>query len=228
MDRRPWPFLTLVVIAACSSSPDASEPPEPDRPASDAPASAPDGAPSASGSGVSDLEATGENLRAGRYTKPGFAPTITLDLNGDWEAVQDATGFFDVEQGAGTPDVIAVQFANVLEVYGEAGAVAPGDSADAAAILAANPAFTVLGSSESRIGGSIGWLVEIENAGEAHASVIQVPPGALGIDPGRRLWIAFFDTDEGVLAIMVGGSVAEWQAALDAAEPVLESIRIGD
>jgi hypothetical protein len=30
-----------------------------------------------------------------------------------------------------------------------------------------------------------------------------------------------------LLAVMVGGSVAEWQAALDAAEPVLESVRIG-
>jgi hypothetical protein len=59
-----------------------------------------------------------------------------------------------------------------------------------------------------------------------HASVLEVPPGALGIDPGRRLWIAFFDTDAGLLAIMVGGSVAEWQAALEAAEPVLESLEI--
>ena len=56
---------------------------------------------------------------------------------------------------------------------------------------------------------------------------MQVPPGALGIDPGRRLWIAFFDTDEGLLAIMVGGSVAKWDDALGAAEPVLETVRIG-
>jgi microcompartment protein CcmL/EutN len=54
-----------------------------------------------------------------------------------------------------------------------------------------------------------------------------VPPGPLGIDPGRRLWVAFLDTPDGLLAVMVGGSVAEWQAALDAAEPVLESVRIG-
>jgi microcompartment protein CcmL/EutN len=38
--------------------------------------------------------------------------------------------------------------------------------------------------------------------------------------------VAFFDTDDGLLAIMVGGSVAEWQAALDAAEPVLESVEV--
>jgi hypothetical protein len=67
----------------------------------------------------------------------------------------------------------------------------------------------------------------VENAGEAHARVLEVPPGPLGIDPGRRLWVAFFDTDDGLLAIMIGGSFAEWQSALAAAEPVLESIRIG-
>jgi hypothetical protein len=55
-----------------------------------------------------------------------------------------------------------------------------------------------------------------------------VPPGALGIDPGRRLWIAFFDTPDGLLAIMVGGSVARWDDALAAAEPVLESVQIGE
>jgi hypothetical protein len=49
----------------------------------------------------------------------------------------------------------------------------------------------------------------------------------LGIDPGRRLWIAFFDTDQGVLSVMVGGSIEQWQSALSEAEPVLESIVVG-
>ena len=228
MHRRPVAILLLLMTTACSSTTDSSAPP-----ASDAPASATGPSPSepvaasASTAEAAELEATGEPLPPGRYTKSGFEPAITLELNGDWQAVQDATGFFDVQQRVGTPDVIAVQFANVLEVYGEAGAVAPSSHSDAAAILGANPDLTVLGTSESRIGGLTGSLVEIENAGDAHASVIEVPPGALGIDPGRRLWIAFFDTDAGPLAIMVGGSVAEWDAALAAAEPVLESIEIG-
>jgi hypothetical protein len=215
---------SLLLIASCSS----------DQPATDAAASASlasasePGPASSAADGAAELEATGSPLPAGRYTKSGFSPTVTLALNGDWQAVQDASGFFDIQQRVDTPEVIAVQFANVLEVYGEDGAAAPADHADAAAILGGNSDFTVLGESESRIGGLTGSLVEIENAGDTHASVLQVPPGALGIDPGRRLWIAFFDTDDGVVAIMVGGSVAEWQAALDAAEPVLESIEIGD
>jgi hypothetical protein len=39
--------------------------------------------------------------------------------------------------------------------------------------------------------------------------------------------IAFLDAPDGLLAIMVGGTVARWDEALSAAEPVLESVRIG-
>jgi hypothetical protein len=85
----------------------------------------------------------------------------------------------------------------------------------------------VVESSESRIGGFTGQQITVENAGSAHAEVIDVPPGPLGIDPDRRLWIAFFDTDDGLLAILVGGSVERWDEALAAAEPVLESVEIG-
>jgi len=48
--------------------------------------------------------------------------------------------------------------------------------------------------------------------------------GTTGIDGGRKLWIGLFDTPEGLLAVLVGGSIAKWQQALDAAEPVLETV----
>ena len=73
----------------------------------------------------------------------------------------------------------------------------------------------------------MGSQVTVENQSDGHARVLEVRPGILGIDPGRRLWIAFFDTDQEVLAVMVGGSTAQWDLALSEAEPVLESIVIG-
>ena len=82
----------------------------------------------------------------------------------------------------------------------------------------------MLGDSESRLGGETGTVLEVENRGPAHAPILDVPAGRLGIDAGRRLWIALFDTSEGVLAVMVGGSTADWDNALSVAEPVLESI----
>ena len=188
--------------------------------------------PSASttpGPEVAELTATGEPLAAGRYTRAGFVPTITLDLDRSWQAVQLAGGFFDVQQEVGSPDVIAVQFARPIGIFGAGSSNEPAPSADEAVeVLGANPGLSVIESSESRIGGLTGSQVTVENAGDAHAHVMQVPPGALGIDPGRRLWIAFFDTPDGLLAIMIGGSVASWDDALAAAEPVLESVRIGE
>ena len=68
----------------------------------------------------------------------------------------------------------------------------------------------------------------MRNATSKHASILDVPPGRLGIDADRALWIAFLDTpDDGVLAIMVGGPSEGWDEALAIAEPVLETVVIG-
>ena len=55
---------------------------------------------------------------------------------------------------------------------------------------------------------------------------MRLPPGVIAINPERRLWIAFFDTDQGLLSIMVGGSTDQWDEALATAEPVLDSMEI--
>ena len=52
------------------------------------------------------------------------------------------------------------------------------------------------------------------------------PAGVIAINPDRRLWIAFFDTDQGLLAIIIGGSIDQWDEALATAEPVLDSMEI--
>ena len=197
---RPAPSLLIILVAAACSS------------------QAPTAQPSASEEPVRELEATGEPLEAGIYTRSGFEPRITLEVGIGWEAVQLASGFFDIQREVGSPDVIAVQFARPTGLE---------DAASAVEALSDAEGLTVIESSESLIGGLQGLQVTVANEGNAHAGVFDVPPGALGIDPGRRLWIAFFDTDDGLLAIMVGGSTPRWQDALDAAEPVLESVTIG-
>jgi hypothetical protein len=129
----------------------------------------------------------------------------------------------------GSPDVIAVQFAKPEAVYGTDASAQPATTAEAAAAtLAANPDFVILGESPSQVGGLEGFTVEIGNEGDANAPVMDVPPGALRIDSGRRLWVSFFDTSDGLLAIMVGGSAEQWEEALTTAEPLLESIVIAD
>jgi hypothetical protein len=118
---------------------------------------------------------------------------------------------------------------NVEGVVGVGGqTVAASSAARAAAAIGENPGLTVLGESDSRLGGSIGFTMEVENAGDAHVGILDVPSGRLGIDRERRLWVSLFDTTNGVLAVMVGGSSDDWEHALLVAEPVLESVLIGE
>ena len=182
-----------------------------------------------SGPPALELAAGSEPLAPGRYTRASFQPRIVFELGEGWFTGTLASGFFDVQQQQDGPDVIAVQFGNVTGVVHGTPTLMEPRTADAAALaIAGNPALTVLGESESRLGGLSGYTVEVENAGPSHAPILDVPVGRLGIDADRRLWISLFDTSGGILTVMVGGSVADWDHALAVAEPVLESIVIGD
>jgi hypothetical protein len=148
-------------------------------------------------------------------------------LDDGWFVGSVLDGFFDVQQQQGTPDVVAVQFGIVEGVVGTREETVPAATAETAAqTIPGNPGLKILGESESRLGGLTGYTVEVENATEATVRVLDVPAGRLAIDPDRRLWVSVFDTSEGVLAVMVGGSVGDWEDALRIAEPVLESVVI--
>ncbi len=216
--RRSAALGLVVVLSACAAPAPSADAPSPGSPSPSA---------TVTDEAVTELAPTEDALPPGRYVRTAFAPLISLSLNDGWRAVQLFDGFFDVQRDVGSPHVIAVQFARPLGVFGD-GLESPTDATAAVEAVRANASLTVMEASDSRIGGLEGSQITVENAGDAHAAVMQVPPGPLGIDPGRRLWIAFFDTDDGLLAIMVGGSAERWDDALAAAEPVLESVRIGD
>jgi hypothetical protein len=186
--------------------------------------------PSAAASaGARELRAGTAPLEAGTWTRGTFRPPVTFAVEDGWTAGTLTDGFVDVQRDQGTPDVIAVQFANPDGVVGDAGAMVPATTAaDAVAAIKQNPGLTVVDESASRMSGLEGLNVVVENQGSAHAPILRVPAGTLGIDPGRKLWMALFDTPDGLLAVMVGGSIDEWDRTLGIAEPVLESVVIGD
>ena len=216
--------LALLLVVGCGSTTPTS-PPATSAPSSLEPSTAP--SPTAGGG---PLEIHGGELAPGTYTHSGFVPRITFEVEDGWQGVQNARGFFDIQQDPDTPDVIAVQFGNVDAVFGADGSAVEIDAAaDAIPAIRENPGLKVLGESPSLMSGLEGFTVEIENAAEGDVPVLRVPAGPLAISPERRLWVSFFDAPGGgVLGVMVGGSVARWEESLAAAEPVLESVRIGD
>lgn len=222
MRLRPLALLGALVVAAGCGATTTTVAPTTTQAAPGAPlASAP--------AGAGPQEVHGGDLAPGTYSHSGFEPMITFDLEEGWQGVQNTNGFFDVQQDPDTADVIAVQFGNVEAVFGDDGAAVEIDeAADAAPGIRQNPGLKVLGESPSLMSGLEGFTVEVENAAEGDVSVLRVPAGPLAISPERRLWMSFFDTPNGVLAVMVGGSVARWEDSLAIAEPVLESVRIGD
>jgi hypothetical protein len=175
------------------------------------------------------LEVSDQPLAPGRYRESDFEPSVAFDVSGEWYAVQSSSGFFDIERDVGSPDVIAVQFANVDGVYGaEVSSVPVSSAEEAAAALEANPDLTILGSSQSQIGEQEGYVVEVENDSRSQQRILELPPGDLSIDRGRNLWVGFFDAPNGVVAVMVGGSAERWDEALTAAEPILETVVFED
>ena len=177
-----------------------------------------------------ELVASAEPLSAGRYTRPDFEPRITFEVaGGTWTAVQVFDGFFDIQQRVGSPDVIALQFARPIGLFGADGLEVPlAEAAIAAPILRGNPGLTVVEASGVSIAGLPGAGVTVDYAGgvDGFAPILRVPPGPVSILPGRRLWIGCFDTRAGVLAVMVGGSIAGFAEAVTAAQPVMASLEV--
>jgi hypothetical protein len=222
MRRAVLCLLPLIVLAVAACAPGSSPDPGTGAPARSSPSA------TVTASLTTDLPLAAGTLPPGSYTRSDFRPPITFELGEGWSVGSVAARFFDVQQLQGTPDVIAVQFARVGSVIGTDGATVEAvTAADAVGAIKANSGLVTIDESESRLGGQTGTVVEVENRGPAHAPIFDVPAGRLGIDARRRLWIALFDTSDGVLAVMVGGSAAEWDKALTLAEPVLESIVIG-
>lgn len=215
--------LILVLLTACSAA--VSSPSE--EPVTLSPdAGTPSPQPAPSTDGVLELGSAGEPLEPGRYTRNGFIPRITLELGDGWTAEQSAPGFFDIQRGAGTLDVVAVQFGRVT-------GHASGD--DAVAAMTDNPQLSIVeGPEPTTVDGVDGARLVVDTADGPETQppvfrpVLTVEAGPLSIASNRRLEVRLFDTSDGVLAILVGGSIRAWDEAVAAAQPILASVTIGE
>ena len=228
MQRTPMRWLVMVVaslacLAGCQDSVATTPPPATATPA---PIATEPGPPPTSPT-AETFNASDEPLAAGRYTRGAFVPRVTFEVDEGWLAVDAGARFWHLEREGDEPAAVAVMFARPDGIYRGTGQLMRPSTAQAAAdTLGANAGLEVVSSDSSSMSGLTGLLLELEAAG-AEAQVLHVPPGALTLPPGERMWLALFDTPEGLVAIIVQGSAAGWDDVLAAAEPVLESVTIG-
>lgn len=162
-------------------------------------------------------------VEPGRYRRDGFAPPFTIDAPSGWFAVQDVPGFFDLERDVGAPDVIAVQFARPIDLRSAATATATIRARTG--LIAGEPtAIEVDGLAAIRI---VVDSADPDLAAGRFVPVLEIALGPISIASGRRLELRLVDTEAGLLAVLLGGSVARWDSASSAAAPILNSIRFG-
>lgn len=160
-------------------------------------------------------------LGPGRYRHAGFEPALSFAVGDGWSAVQDVPGFFDIERGAGSADVVAVQFARPAAYREVAQLVAD--------IRGRRELFS--GSKTPiEVDGAPGIQIVVDPADPALAAdrfvpVFDIGMGPISIAAGRRLELNVVERPDGLVAVLVGGPARGWAAAQAAARPVIESIR---
>jgi hypothetical protein len=151
----------------------------------------------------------------------GFTPTVGFAVGEGWTTVQQRDGFFDIQDDPGSLDVVAVQFTR---------AVGASTAELAAADIESRDNLVVGEREEVVIGGLTGIRLLADTTDPADAQpvvfrpVLDTPPGPVSIGSGRRLQVDLFTIPGGVLAILVGGSIAEWTRAMELSAPVLDSM----
>jgi hypothetical protein len=160
-------------------------------------------------------------LEPGTYAQEGFRPQLLFTVGDGWTTVQQFPGFFDIQDVPGSLDVVAVQFTRATKA----------DTAeDAAADIEARPDLSVSERAPVTIAGLSGIRLTADTTDPADSDpvifrpVLDTPAGPISIGSGRRLEINLFTVSEGVLAILVGGSIAQWDRAEQLSAPVLETI----
>jgi hypothetical protein len=215
-------FLAAFLVLACGS-------PAPSR--TPAPTSAPTGCHGTDGATpgctpsapAQALPSPGSELAAGRYTSDMAGPSISFYVADGWTTVQQLPGFFDIQDDPGSLDVVAVQFT-----------IASGfeTAEDAAADIEARANLTVSDRQPVVTADLQGIELVVETTDPADAQpvifrpVLDTPSGPISIGSGRRLQINLFAVGGQVVAVMVGGSVAQWDRAVRLSQPVLRTVYI--
>ena len=228
--------LTLAAIA-CQAGPTVTTPTVvAPSPATPAPPSSRPASPQSTTAGTRvaarELPQANVNLPAGRYADSDFVPRVTVEVEDlVWVSGEQADGLVTLLRSAspGSQESITLRFARPTSIHAGPDSITDATTATAAVeTLVANPAVVHLVANESLMDGVAGSAIELDAAADGQTyGVMLTKAGSIEVAAGRRLWVAFFDTPEGLLAIVVEGSSAAWERDLGLVEPVLESVTIG-
>jgi hypothetical protein len=185
----------------------------------------------ASGTAVLELPEMNAIVPGGRYTVSSFRPAVSFDLENDvWRVGPKIEGFFALVRSANGDGAIIVRFVRPTAINSGPDTTVDATTAAAAiSTLEGNTTLAVKGTSDSLMSGLSGKVIELEGAGTAAGtpSFMVLNGIKFVVEPGGRVWIAFFDLPDGLLAIQVLGSSAAWERDLGLVEPFLESVTIG-
>jgi hypothetical protein len=202
--------IVAVVLAACGSEPTRVVP-------SVSPSAAASGtAVPIPSSAARELPGDTAELPAGRYARASSVPGVTFEIDGGWSSGPADDAKIELRHAAGDGGLVVT-----LARIDHASAVSVADGARS------TDGITVRATSESRMSGLTGPNVELENPTAADIALLATSTGTIDLGPGQRMWLSLFDTDAGVVAIAVTAAAADWDVALLAAEPFLESVTIG-
>ncbi len=180
------------------------------------------------------IDRADEELAIGRHTEPAFTPSLSFAIErSEWVARQVADGFFDIQLGPVTRDVVAVQFCRPLGFFGAGPAeVRTTSVAEAVEVLRRNPALAVGPAFVSSVGRRAATTIDVETTASRDSDppvfdpVLTVAAGPISVASARRLRISLLTLPDGLFGVLVGGSIADWDAALTVSEPVVASIRL--
>ena len=174
---------------------------------------------------VSDID---EPLEPGRYTHEGFRPATSFEVGEGWFGAHLYADFYDVQVDPNTPDVVAVQLARPSALHSAVIATEDATTAAAAAAsLASNETLEATDPEAVTVDGRPGVRLTVTARLDAETPIMEVAEGTLSILADRRLEVTFVDLEDGLLAVLLGGSVADWERATELGHPVIETLRIG-
>lgn len=166
------------------------------------------------------------HVEPGTYRFAGFEPAIQVAIDGDgWEVGHFHDDFFDLFLDGDFP---AIGFGRFVAVLGRDGTRVPASGAEAVIeALRSNPDLKVDDVGPVEIAGLIGRTVDIRATRE-QTPLFSSGEGGFKFDPGFVGRFHVLDVEGGAMEILIAARDGELEAAIEATQPILDSLEVLD